>query len=314
MSVEATDSRGQTVAQSKSYAVQPNQPPQVSAWATPEPLVAGRPVNVCVTASDEVQVSSLTLRLGSQVLWNCGNSCSTESPRCFVATVPVATSVEVRAEATDPAGLISVSTMTYPIQPNPPPTVQVRATPEPLTAGTPFSACVLANDDVQVSGITLRVGSQVVWNCNASCPMNSERCFFVGRTGRRLNGDQRGRPGWTGTDRDRRPEHAVARDLQPPTVEFTPYMADYLVVGQWSYLAARATDNAHLATLRYEGHGRILDQWVASNGSPITQLTYYGYYLPDSETPLLLRASATDGVGQTSWIERLLPVFRPAPG
>ncbi|MET0405376.1 MAG: Ig-like domain-containing protein, partial [Cystobacter sp.] len=319
--VEATDSRGQTTVQGKRYTIEPNPPPVVSAWVTPEPLVQGQPLQVCVTATDETQVSSLTLRLGDEVVWNCSGTCSSPTPRCFDRTTPIAASVEVSAEATDQIGGRAVSTRTYPIDLGPPPTVEVKLVGE-LIEGRPYQACVRAHDNLPVSRMALAVDGQTVWSCNGECPMDQDVCVnLVGPRAASLvlgaevvDVDQQ-------VSTDTR-EYPVQEDLEPPTVEVIDYYEllppDFLIAGTQNNNAfvVVASDDSHLRSVELSIGGTVASRWVMDGSAPVTS-GWFGVdspFVPASPGQVELRAVAEDGVGQQASVSMTRPVLEPGAG
>ncbi|HZH77483.1 MAG TPA: hypothetical protein VEY88_15775, partial [Archangium sp.] len=319
----AVDHLGREAEATQTVNVLTDTPPYVSAWVTGEPLIRGTTFTVCGSAFDDVQLSSARLLLGNEVLFQCSYYCPYHPSPCFTRTVPAASSLEVRMEATDNRGQASVKTVTYPIQPPPPPNVKV-STKGALITGRPYEACVLVSGYTPLARISLSAGGETFWSCNGNaCTRNQEFCVshVAPLTGSLVLGAEAvDVDGLSGAATQ---TYAVEADLQPPTIQvvnvFQAQPPDFLIAGtpNHSIFYASATDDSHLRSMKLLVGEAVVAEWTADGTTPETYrgLGMDSPFVPASPGEVELRAIAEDGAGQQATTDSWrLPVLAPGTG
>ena len=167
LSAEATDSRGQTRTVTETFPVEPDRPPQVQVSATYQPFSVGRPFGVCYSASDEVSVTSVRLKVDGTQVWSCSDSygyCANSNYCPVIHPGPASESMELSVEATDSSGQTSVSTRTYQVSLDQQPPVAELNSGHPvyLIAGSGGSLGATFTDNSHIRSGQLRVNNSVV--------------------------------------------------------------------------------------------------------------------------------------------------------
>ncbi|HEX8700522.1 MAG TPA: hypothetical protein VF815_16855, partial [Myxococcaceae bacterium] len=313
----ATDHLGREGRAQRTVTVVPDVPPTVSTyiWPTNTRLVVGQPYTACISMSDDVRVASARLRVGTEQLWSCNGDCWS---RCFSQTTPNVSELVLSAEATDSRGQTRTVSTAYPVVPDLPPQVQVRATPEPLFGGRPFRVCYTATDELGVSSVKLKLNGAEVWNCSgSSCAASYESCPVrrPSPSGSSLQVTVEATD-TTGQHSQSTQTYEVGVDQEPPVASFqnTQYLPVFMIAGTEVSMSVDFSDNSHLQAYDFRADGTILQQWQSTGDYNTTTAQAVAYYTPATAGTTLVTAQVTDGAGLQSTAQRSVQVFPPGTG
>jgi hypothetical protein len=306
LALVAEDAAGRQARLERTYTVLPDDfVPSVSLYSGPSQASEGSTRTIEASASFQPGHLVRSLRLLANGV-EIGSVASTWLSRQYTfPSASAGSTVVLEAVATDHLGRQGRSIATVEIIPDAPPSVSVSASPGPIQ-GYPVLVCVSASDDVQLTGVILMAGEETLWNCSGNC--SGYRCIqSTSRyTGSEilLSANATDNVGHTTTSTQ---SYAV-RENQPPVVSYLETYYSYLLPGTSYYMAASASDEAHVHRLQLRAGGTSIGETVNWH-YPSSSLYRSGYYTPTEQGSIVVEAMAEDAAGAQSVLRREMPVL-----